>query len=1117
MELQDRDDEIFSISLEEPQISLEMVLYDVYFRTKGIRRFPQLASPIFNDMSLIELPRNAIYHYNPESPLLYGPLENNVWYKNDKSLRFIEHITKFSIEPIGTIVKKPANEQAYVNAYRRKHRTLRLLRDFFGVNKQPQMLLVYNYCLLNQLWKYRPHRFVNYYHFYNLYNTILNNINRLGNVSERQQFFEIRLPKNLPSRQQFTSMSKEYPRGMSIRILSTFPDDDALLLFHLWMWLGNHRQYSIFNQLDQKNLSKINITLTDSGKYVLLNLGKLDEWRATEQENIDAGEFDEVDTLDDTDGTVDKLATAEMLLIKFYRLLSIFFSNRTGIVSAPVEVPTYTEAELNDETPVEEDNDTVEPVQPINPTDPVPEPEKKLNKGKLQQELEKLKGNTPTTPDNSKVGRLDRIKPLPGTEPKVEETSTLAGEPLPEPEINEEPKPQTLVVDDFDLDEDYEVPTDKRLPESSMESGVMEDAYTLLDAGEITAKEFQRIEKQSKRYKEIPSPYDDNQTLEQYMQVDPEVVNNFEKIKVPDSDWILDKSMLEASTEAFDRVYLKKVYSKNIMQAVTSIQKAGILVTDVQREEHRDTVNHYETLKVTVQPIGGTQTTMNIKLPVVDEEGTMLVAGTRYKLLKQRRDLPIRKVNEYKVSLTSFYGKMGVEKTERKSFNLEKYLLTSIQAKIIDGDIQSPVYGNAFDQKATVHPIYSYISYRFKNFTYLTKDKINWACNFELANRASYFNLKEDQLTKLEQEHQGVLFAQNHTTKTYAFINHQTGMITLSNNQEPTTIDQFFSFDKEPPVEIAEMKVFSKPIPMAIILGYYLGLTTLCRVLKVKPRKFFRGQRIDLKPYEYVIKFADETWVFDKRNYHASLILNGLNNYKRYLGDYSVQQFESPDVYMVLLRDSGVSMSFENEFKLMKRMFIDDITKDLLKQMNEPTEFIPLLIRAVELLTTTQTNDEINMDDMMITGYQRISGHIYRELVRNIKENNAKRTHKKERFDMPPNHIFQTIMKDPSVILIDDINPIHNLKEHENVTFGGDGGRSRRSMVGRTRSYHKSDLGVISEATVDNQSVAITTFLSANAGLQSLYGRAKGDVKGSANLFSTTGNYQVAGDTDDQQ
>ena len=72
-----------------------------------------------------------------------------------------------------------------------------------------------------------------------------------------------------------------------------------------------------------------------------------------------------------------------------------------------------------------------------------------------------------------------------------------------------------------------------------------------------------------------------------------------------------------------------------------------------------------------------------------------------------------------------------------------------------------------------------------------------------------------------------------------------------------------------------------------------------------------------------------------------------------------------------------------------------------------------------------------------------------------------------------------------------EINPIKNLKEREAVTYNGVGGRTSRSMTRSTRIYHKNDMGIISESTVDSSDVAINTYMSADPIFDSLRGTAR--------------------------
>jgi hypothetical protein len=81
------------------------------------------------------------------------------------------------------------------------------------------------------------------------------------------------------------------------------------------------------------------------------------------------------------------------------------------------------------------------------------------------------------------------------------------------------------------------------------------------------------------------------------------------------------------------------------------------------------------------------------------------------------------------------------------------------------------------------------------------------------------------------------------------------------------------------------------------------------------------------------------------------------------------------------------------------------------------------------------------------------------------------------------------------------------LKENEAVTYSGTGGRGSRSMVKSTRIYHKNDMGVISESTVDSSDVAINVFTSANPVFNSLRGTAdtfEMEKHGPASLLSTS-------------
>ena len=488
--------------------------------------------------------------------------------------------------------------------------------------------------------------------------------------------------------------------------------------------------------------------------------------------------------------------------------------------------------------------------------------------------------------------------------------------------------------------------------------------------------------------------------------------------------------------------------------------------------------------------------------------------------------LPIRKVSPTEVALTSYYGKLFIEKSTKRKYNLDKYLITQLQSKIISGGITNITYRNVFDKRKPLPTVYQIIARKFRSFE-LSRDagleeRDHFACCFDYQHRSEILKIKPEQLTQIELDLGGIVFARSlDNTNSLFLIDPATNEAFSSLNPKwRMPFHKFFDISTTPPLEMAELNIFSKMIPMGIVLGYYLGLSNLLKLLKVTPRKVFRGQMKRLQEDEFSLDFADESWIFKRGNPRAELILSGFVHYQRYLHDYSVNMFDNQDVYGALLRDMGLGSYQETELRRIKDGFIDEITKSLLIEMNEPTEFIPLLIRAVQLLTTMQSNDEINMDDMVIKGYQRIAGHVYREIMKAIKQDDNKRQGNRTKLEMSPEQVLRSIMQDSSVVLVDSINPLHQLKEHANVTFTGDGGRSKRSMVSHTRSFHETDLGVISEATVDNQNVGVTTFLSGNPSFTDVYGMTKRvdpRTSGSAPILSDASLLYVGSTKDDQQ
>lgn len=447
--------------------------------------------------------------------------------------------------------------------------------------------------------------------------------------------------------------------------------------------------------------------------------------------------------------------------------------------------------------------------------------------------------------------------------------------------------------------------------------------------------------------------------------------------------------------------------------------------------------------------------------------------------------LPIRKVSDNKASLTSYYGKLFINRTEKAKFNLDRWVLNQVELKMLEGHFSDVIYGK--------------FEYPHLN---LPRELIVLASRYRsLTIKENGIKLTLDRLFAIREPGAPI---QVGVTKDDKIIKYYRDTHKVIVDGQEVDFDEFLGFNVERPTPYCEINVLGEKFPVGFLLARKYGISELCRLLEVKPVKLERGQRIQLSPDQYVLKFQDEVWIFNRKDQIAMMVFAGMNHYASHLKEYPAAAFEEKDIYGSILMSEGLSVRYENEFDLMDQMFVDDITEQVLVKMNEPTEFPLLLVRCCELLLKGETPEEINMDDMMIKGYERIAGAVYRQLVIAMRGHKMKRITSKRRFDINPNDVWLAIQKDPAMEIVDEINPMKNIKEKTNVTFGGVGGRSKRSMTGRHRHYDESDLGVISEASVDNSDVGVTTFLSSNPNLGNLYG-TKGETKEltPANIFSS--------------
>lgn len=472
--------------------------------------------------------------------------------------------------------------------------------------------------------------------------------------------------------------------------------------------------------------------------------------------------------------------------------------------------------------------------------------------------------------------------------------------------------------------------------------------------------------------------------------------------------------------------------------------------------------------------------------------------------------LPIRKISPSEVALTSYYGKTFISLDKRKANSEIEYILKNISSLSLDDEsrVKRVAPANVFDSDFEAPFIYSVLS---ANYRSIELDKSTLL--FDHTAREELINY--DDLAKYEKAGSRVVGLSKNKNPIVVDMENVFWAITPVEKIRLGTIYDLIGFDRiNAPVEYAYVKVYAREVPIGVYLAYYYGFTDLLKYLKAKYRVVPPRKQKDLKENEYAIVFKDGTYIFDRNERKNALILGGFTAIENQLKRIDVAELDTKDAYMGLLAPKNVTTVHFKEMDNTQDYFIDHITLEILEKMKEPTTFNGLLIRACELLLTYYHPKTQDLDYMRFRGYERVAGFTYGAITEAIRSYRNRNISGKAKIDMSPYDVWNRIVKDESVKIVEDINPIQNLKEKEIITYTGSGGRSKETMVMGMRAFHASDIGTISEANIDSGDAGINSYMAPNPELSSLRGlivkddkRATKDIlsHGTSSVLSTSG------------
>ena len=541
-----------------------------------------------------------------------------------------------------------------------------------------------------------------------------------------------------------------------------------------------------------------------------------------------------------------------------------------------------------------------------------------------------------------------------------------------------------------------------------------------------------------------------------------------------------DHIFAPSSTMDLDAQYIEKLMDKDLAAIFTSFNKQGMFLVDFKQEDVVDDLNSRTVYKVKYEDLGHKTHSFKLSLPKINKDGTFLDNGSVKTIHKQRVSNPICKVKNDRVTLNSNYNKLLVTRNTNSAHDFLTWFDKAMKKADDNGFKFAPIHGSCrYPIKAFPYELTEigskYIRINFKGgFMF-----------FDIMNREKVIpdHLKKD-IAKLEKEC-GVWFGYRGDEHFFITVTGQVCSRNVNDSEAEPFFGAFIDFveyicgvEMNSMVEYAQVTIMSYIIPVAHMLCYRYGLMNMLKYCNVDYEIFDKNARVEKRTSDIIIQFSDKKLIIRRNPRVNALLFGGLSIYD--LSNFSIEDMDDKDVYYDMLSQKGISPNMIKGIDGVFNLFIDPTTKDVLREMREPTDIRDLLIRAVAMLTTTEHKHPASASNFRFRGVEQVTGMVYNELARAFSGYKNRSVGSSNKFSISEYAVAQRIMHHQLVENVSVINPIHDIKMYSKFSNAGDGGRSNDTFMIQDRQFTTDQLGIVSEATVDNGTTGLNASLPFN-------------------------------------
>lgn len=596
----------------------------------------------------------------------------------------------------------------------------------------------------------------------------------------------------------------------------------------------------------------------------------------------------------------------------------------------------------------------------------------------------------------------------------------------------------------------------------------------------------------------------------------------------------IDERILTSHLASIDDEYNKKQMMTdvtNILSAFSESTHYPMTVDSISIDDSSSYSDEKYTYNVRYKTGDGKTLSFQLDVPKIVDKRYLFLGGGQKVIKRQLVRLPIVKTKSDRVELTSNYAKMTIERSSGKVSRKVAYLLKRLKEigeqstfRIDYGD-NSAVnatlgYINDFEYEEMASFINSIETpkYRLIFNRDNMRDELDLNINFEaIGLEENYFESGKTPfgLELTGETCKAVFFIED--TKVYR--------LDATSKGTPTKIhDSLFDFIVGDVLKVdlsvlpsigksfvyTNVKFLQTTYPVFAVVASQNGLTDILNRY-IGKENYFKSDKQVKNKIDYVeVKFKD-TYLYYKDTFKNTLLLNAIYLFSP--ADYNYAEFDADIPYthfFIKKLGASVGMHTRNTLRINLDVFIDPITRDVLRDLKQPTDIIDILLYSNTLLVGNQYKPQNDMTNYRVRSNELIADIMYQTIA------DAYVNYEKHRINgrptnlaVPKGMLIKRILEQPNVNAKSILNPVIEVEQIAQASAKGFRGVNiNDAFTLEMRAYDRSMEGFISgNSTPYSGQAGITRSLSYDPAISSVRGYIPyidGAELSAANILSPT-------------